>query len=131
MKKMLTLLPVLLLGLLLLPGYSTPDLPEADAAGPKFKYSKKVNDIVQNKCYGCHSPQGRSDKAKEKLMWDDLPGLSPQEQSEKLESIQHVLEEGAMPPARFLEGNPDKKLTDKEAATMKKWAEKMTKKAGK
>lgn len=128
MKKMLTFLPVLLLGLLFLPGHSTPDLPEADAAGPKLKYSKKVNAIVQNKCYGCHSPQGRSDKAKEKLMWDDLPTLSPQEQSEKLKGIQHVLEEGSMPPARFLEGNPDKKLTDKEAASMKKWADKMAKK---
>lgn len=129
MKRVLTLTLLLSLGFVFFQSYVTS--PAETAAGPKFKYSKKVNAVVQDKCYGCHSEQGRSDKAKQKLMWDDVPGLSAEEQAEKLKMISGVLEEGSMPPSRFLENNPDKKLTDVEKALMEKWAGKMMKKVSK
>lgn len=94
---------------------------------PTFKLSRKVNAIVQNKCYGCHSENGRAEKAKKKLMWDDLATLSDDARKEKLQNIVKVLDEGAMPPKRMLERMPDKKLTDKETVKMKKWAQKFLK----
>lgn len=130
MQKTITFLSLLVAGLLILPAFVNPDHPVATADASKF-YSKKVDAIVKSKCYGCHSAEGRSDKAKQALLWDDLPGLAGDQQGEKLKNISKVLEDGTMPPARFLEGNPDKKLTDKETATMKKWADKMAKKASK
>ena len=42
-----------------------------EPAAAKLKYPKKVNAIIQEKCYGCHSPEGKGDKAKQKLMWYD------------------------------------------------------------
>lgn len=119
MKKML-LLGLLAAGLIAGTGFQTAN----PLAVGKFKIPPKNNAIIQAKCYGCHSPEGKSDKAKEKLLWDDLAALSPEAQLEKMQKIQEVLNEGKMPPARFLESNPDKKLTDAEKATMQKWADK-------
>jgi uncharacterized membrane protein len=130
MKRVLTLTFLLLLGFVFLQSnVNSPE--EAAAAKPKFKYSKKVNAVIQEKCYGCHSEQGRSDKAKEKLMWDNVPGMDADGQAHILEEILEVVEEGSMPPSRFLENNPDKKLTDDEKALMEKWAGKMHKKISK
>lgn len=100
---------------LLLPGFT---------AKPKAYFPKKVNAIIQEKCYGCHSAEGKSQKAKDKLMWDDLEKMEKGAQLEKIQAIQKVLEKGSMPPEKFLEKMPEKKLTDKETATMKKWADK-------
>ena len=130
MKRVLTLSFLLLVGFVFLQS-NVNSTAEEPAAKSKFKYSKKVTAIVQDKCYGCHSEKGRSDKAKKKLMWDNVPGASMEDQEHALEEILEVVEEGTMPPSRFLEGNPDKKLTEKEAATLEKWATKMTKKISK
>ncbi|MCB0572216.1 MAG: heme-binding domain-containing protein [Phaeodactylibacter sp.] len=120
----LILLPALLI---LQPSGMGGDAPAA--AGIKFP--KKVNAIIQNKCYGCHSNEGQSDKVKAKLNWDLLPTMSASEQSEKLGHIMEVLEKGKMPPARFLEKEPGMKLTDAETAKLKKWAKKTAKKVSK
>lgn len=131
MKRVLTLSFLLLVGFVFLQSNVNSTVEEETAVKPKFKYSKKVMAIVQDKCYGCHSEKGRSDKAKKKLMWDNVPGMAASDQAHLMEEILEVVEEGSMPPARFLEGNPDKKLTEKEAAKLEKWAKKMTKKISK
>lgn len=101
---------------------------EHPAAGP---YPKKIDAIIQAKCYGCHSADGRSQKAKDALMWDEMEGLNAEQRLEKIHHIQEVLSERSMPPARFLESNPDKALTDKERAKMLKWANKLERKLSK
>ena len=125
MQRTLQLSAFLLAAFVLLPGFIT------GGGGSKFKIPKKVNAIIQDKCYGCHSADSKAQKAKDKLMWDDLAGMSAEQQLDKMKNIQKVLDKGSMPPERFLEKMPEKKLTDKESATMKKWASKMTKKLGK
>lgn len=122
MKKTLQLSALLLAAFLLLPGFM---------AKPKPYFPKKVNAIIQAKCYGCHSADGKSQKAKDKLMWDDLAGMAKEQQLEKIQSIQKVLEKGSMPPEKFLEKMPEKKLTDKETAALAKWAGKTAKKLSK
>jgi len=124
MKKSITCVLLLFGGLFLLPAFTA-------EGGGKLKISKKVDAIFQAKCYGCHNTAGKNNRPKEKLNWDDLASLPAGQQAEKLAAIQKVLEKGSMPPERFLEGNPDKKLTDKETARMKKWAAKMGKRVAK
>ncbi len=126
MKKIL-FLSFLGLGLLAMTGF----MANSPTAAAKFKIPKKANTVIQAKCYGCHSPEGRSDKAKAKLQWDDLADLTADEQLEKMQKIQTVLEEGSMPPAKFLERMPDKKLTEVEKAAMQKWANKTVQKLSK
>jgi len=97
---------------------------EMEDEGIGLKMPKKVDAIIQNKCYGCHSPNSKSDKAKEELNWDELTSLNPSQQVAKLKSIGKVLSEGAMPPKKMLEKMPEKKLTEKETKIMSKWASK-------
>ena len=96
-----------------------------------FSYSDEVNTIIQGKCYGCHSENGRSDKAKAALMWDNVPTMTTDEQLHILEEIVGVTTEREMPPKGMVERNPDKALTDAEIATFKSWAEAQQKRLGK
>ncbi len=83
---------------------------------------ENVKSIVDNKCYGCHSAEGKSEKAKKGLMWDDLSTLSKVKQIGKLDDISEILGEGEMPPEKFLEKFPDKKLTEEESKVLIEWA---------
>lgn len=96
---------------------------KTDAAA--FEYSESVSQIVQGKCYGCHSADGRIEEAKKALMWDEVPKWSRNEQIHILEEILEVTEERSMPPARMVERKPELKLTDEEVATFQAWAKDM------
>ena len=87
-------------------------------------YSGKVKAIIDNKCYGCHNPQSRSEKAKGKLDWTLLPSLSKIDQISRLGKIEEVMDKGDMPPKKYLEHKPQAKLTAEEAEALKTWAKK-------
>jgi uncharacterized membrane protein len=87
-------------------------------------YSGKVKAIIDNKCYGCHNPKSRSEKAKGKLNWDALPTLSKVDQISRLDKIVKVLDKGEMPPKKYLEHKPEGKLTSEETIILRDWAQK-------
>ncbi len=95
----------------------------ADAEGSAFSYSLDVMNIINNKCYGCHSPQGKNDKAKEKLIWLDLQKMDKIDIVGTLGEVGEVLDEGSMPPEKIVEKYPHLKLTDEEVATLKAWVD--------
>lgn len=86
-------------------------------------YPISVMNVVNNKCLGCHSPSGKSDDAKEDLMWETLQDLSTEDMVAVLDEIVEVLEEGKMPPKKIVAKYPNMKLSDEESATLKEWAE--------
>lgn len=104
---------------------------DGSIAMPKVKMSKKLDALVKNKCYGCHNPDGKSDKAKAALLWDELGNLSVEDLSEIMGTIQKVVGENEMPPKMMVEKNPEKALTEQESAQLVKWAGKLEKKANK
>jgi cytochrome c553 len=126
MKQKILFLLMLAIGALSLPSFNNPNPP----AG-KIKYSKKADKIIQAKCYGCHSPNGKGEKARMKLNWDELPNLEKAQQVEKLKSIEAVAMDGSMPPKFMVEKDPSKKLTAAESAALQKWAKKTAKKLSK
>lgn len=83
----------------------------------------EVKAIVQNKCYGCHNADSKNEKGKAKLDWDALEAAKKSKALATMGKITETLEAGDMPPARFLENNPDKKLTDEEVATLMSWSQ--------
>jgi hypothetical protein len=125
MKNLILIPCLLVVSIFLFPSFSHP--PQLI----KIKFPKKVNAIIQDKCFGCHSPGSKAKKAFDKLNWDALSSLTATEQLSTVKNIQKVLEEGTMPPKRMLERNPDKKLTDKETAKLKKWSSKLANKLSK
>ncbi|HLN53634.1 MAG TPA: heme-binding domain-containing protein [Lentimicrobium sp.] len=86
-------------------------------------YSSGIKKVVDAKCYGCHSIKGKSQKAKDKLMWDSLPGLPKNKIVSTLDDMVDVLDKNEMPPEEFLKKFPDAALLADEKATLRSWAE--------
>lgn len=85
-------------------------------------YSDSAKMVIDKKCYGCHSDKGKSQKAKDKLMWDSLPGLQKGKIVATLDDLIEVLDEDKMPPEELLKKYPDAKLLPSEKETLKNWA---------
>jgi len=83
-----------------------------------------VKEIIENKCMGCHNPEARNKKGKEKLQWANVPKLDKEDQEDLIAELLEVLEDGKMPPERTVERKPEMKLTDKETKTLVAWVEK-------
>ncbi len=88
---------------------------------PAVEFPENVNEIIQNKCYECHNPESKSIMAKGKLDWDSLTELKDSKLVRKLEGIVEVLDDGSMPPRRYLKMNPDAQLDDEEVMLLKEW----------
>ena len=89
----------------------------------KVEYPEAVKKVIDAKCFGCHSPEGRSDKAKEALNWTTLTGLEKAPMVSKLDKVVEVLDKGEMPPQKMIERNPDEKISAADSKILKDWAE--------
>jgi uncharacterized membrane protein len=81
-----------------------------------------VKAIIDKSCFGCHNTDSKNDKAKEKLDLKTIDTLDKSKMIHALKEISEVVEENEMPPAKFLEKFPEKKLTDAEKKTLMDWA---------
>lgn len=81
-----------------------------------------VKAVIDKSCFGCHNTDSKNDKAKEKLDLKTLDSLDKSKMIHALKKITDAVEEGEMPPAKFLEKFPDKALTDAEKKTLMSWA---------
>ncbi len=97
------------------------EMPQTDNG---FTIDAKVKPIIDAKCVGCHSADSKNEKAKEKLIWANLSTMEKKAVASILDEVVEVMEKGEMPPAKFLERFPDKKLTEKETKSIRKWADK-------
>ena len=79
---------------------------------------------VDKSCFGCHNTGSQNEDAKEKLDFKTLDKLSRIKKIGKLKHILEAVEEGEMPPKRFLERNLDKKLTEDEVKILTEWTKK-------
>ena len=86
-------------------------------------FTPEVKAIIDNKCYGCHSNGSKGAKARMKLNWDSLNLLTRAQKANKMDDVVEVLSEDEMPPKKFLEKEPDKKLTIEEKKLMEDWAD--------
>ena len=122
--KNLSFIPVAaLVGLLFLQANPKPEADTLVALHPEAPaLPSEVKAIVQQKCYGCHNAESKNEKGKAKLDWDELEAAKKSKALATMGKITEELEEGSMPPARFLESNPDKKLTEAELETLMEWS---------
>ncbi len=121
MKKQHIIFPAVILVTIL--GLSS--LKSIEKKGAKLEnidMPENVKAIVDNKCFGCHNAESQSEKAKEKLLWDQLDQLSKSKLVSTFSDIEEVLNENKMPPEKFLANKPEKKLTDEEKEILKSWA---------
>jgi hypothetical protein len=84
---------------------------------------ENVKSVLDNKCFGCHNVDAKSDKAKNKLLLDKLDELSKVKLVAKLSDIAGAVGDGNMPPEKFVEQKPEAKLTEEEQTLLVEWSE--------
>jgi hypothetical protein len=82
-----------------------------------------VKAVIDKKCYGCHSKDGRSEEAKQDLLWDSIPLYPKERQIAVLDDIVEMLEKGKMPPKEIIEKYPEAAISPEQSALLKGWAE--------
>ena len=86
----------------------------------------EVEKILENSCYGCHTTGAKAEKAVKAVDFKKWNQLKPIKKVGALNEIKEVLEEGAMPPEKFLNRYPDKALSGDDKETILKWVEEET-----
>lgn len=86
-----------------------------------------VKAVIEKSCFGCHNTDSKNDKAKDKLDLKTLGDLDTPKMIHALKEIKEVVDENDMPPAKFLERFPDKKLSDDEKKILMSWADSQAK----
>lgn len=90
-------------------------------AGPEFP--SEVKEVLKASCYDCHSKDASSKKGTLALNFDKWDNYKLSKRISKLDAICEEIEEGKMPPAKYLKGNSDKALTDEQKALICSWTE--------
>ena len=124
MKNKLTLLVLITCGFGLL-SFNISRLNTNVTAGGMPEHVKVA---IDKSCFGCHNTASQNVKSKEKLDFSMLNSLSKAVQIAKYKEISNIIQNGEMPPKKFLENNPDKKLTADEVKLITKWTEQKIKK---
>ena len=88
------------------------------------KFPENVKTIIDKSCFDCHNTDSRNEDAKEELDFKKFDKLSVMKKISAYKHIGEVLEENEMPPKKFLEKRPEKKLTDEEKEVLITWAKK-------
>jgi hypothetical protein len=91
------------------------------APGPDFPDEVAV--VLKNSCFDCHSAEGSSKKALLALNFDKWDGFKDTKKISKLSDICELVEEGKMPPGKYLANKPDRALTDAHKELLCSWAE--------
>jgi hypothetical protein len=87
-----------------------------------IEFTPEVRVVIDQKCFGCHNPNAKNEKAKGKLQWDSIAYLSKAKQIATMDDIIEVLEKGSMPPEKYLSFKPEAKLTEEEVKLLTEWA---------
>ena len=100
---------------------SSPVNPKGQKTGSMF--TSEVKKVIDEKCYGCHSAEGKSRDAKNSLIWDSLPNLQKSKLVATLDDIIEVVKENKMPPAGTVKKYPEMRLLPSEKEILQTWAE--------
>ena len=94
----------------------------------QIEMPENIEEIVKKSCFGCHNTDSQNEDAKEALDFKTMDELGKVKKITSLREIAETVEKGEMPPKRFLENYPDRKLTKDEAGSLVDWAKKESKK---
>jgi len=101
------------------PGFAN----EKPAKDP-YKMPDQVKAIVEKSCFGCHNTASKNEDAKEELDFKKFDNLSTIQKISAYKNIAETVEEESMPPKKFLNRYPERKLTDEEKKVLIDWAKK-------
>ncbi len=89
--------------------------------GNGFNIPDNVKSVLDKSCLNCHGIDGKG-KAKIKWNYGKMPSYSKSKLISKLSKIEDKINNGKMPPPRFLKKHPDNRLSHEEKETLTSWA---------
>ena len=114
MKKQIVLL--LATGILFLFFQSfSPELPSESV------FPDEITTILKSSCYDCHFTGSTSEKALKAVNFEQWDEYRLTKQIGLLGDIGKVVEEGKMPPGKYLENKPDAKLSEAQIKQLADW----------
>lgn len=120
MKNRCPLFFILVIGMLL-SGFKNAFI-ERPAAAVRFEVPENINVVLDQSCILCHNRDSENLKGKKKLNLDTLGQLKISKQISMLSRIANEIEDGEMPPEKYLKKNPDKGLSEEEEDMLIEWA---------
>jgi uncharacterized membrane protein len=90
----------------------------------KIDIPVEVQAVIDKSCVMCHNSDSKNTAAKLNVSFDKFRNgdYSVGKVVGKLNGIIKTMDEGSMPPGKFVENNPQKKLTDTDKNLLKDWA---------
>jgi len=122
MKKVIYLFSTLSLLAITLSSYNFAGKNNTPFAVEPFQIPKNIDAIFTKSCYGCHSVESTTYKAKMKLKLDQLTSMKTSKLVSKLSKIAKEIEKGDMPTKKFRANYPEKVPTDEENKILIDWA---------
>jgi hypothetical protein len=90
---------------------------------PVPDFPEEVNGILVSSCFDCHSSAGKNEDARKKLNFENWDDYKLTKKIGVLGDIAKVIEKDEMPPGKYLEFKPDRKLTDEQKQVIINWTE--------
>lgn len=90
----------------------------------KTTLPENVKVVVDKSCFGCHNTGSKNEDAKKELDFKKLHDLSTIKKIKVYKEIGDAIEEGEMPPKKFLQKFPEKELTNEEKQILLTWSKK-------
>ena len=116
MKKKIVQLVVIGLLFLVFQSFS-PDTPPGEV------FPEEISTILKTSCYDCHYTGAKAEKALKAVNFEEWGELRATKKIALLGEICTVMEEGKMPPEKYLEHKPDSKLSEKQIKLLCEWTE--------
>lgn len=88
-----------------------------------FVVPDNVQKVIDQSCFACHNMDAKNDKAKSALLFDALDTLKVAKLVGKLADIRDEVKDDKMPPAKFLQFNPEVKLSVAQKDLLINWAD--------
>ena len=83
--------------------------------------SDKVYEIVKTSCFDCHLSNSKNNKARKAMAFDFISRMTMMKQISKLNEICKEINEGNMPPQKYLDKFPERKLTEAQIQAVCDW----------
>lgn len=94
---------------------------------PTPGFPEVIMEIIVHSCYDCHTGESENQKAKDALDFLKWNEYKTAKKVQLLNKMHEVLTEEKMPPEKYLNSNPEKKLSKEQLETMTKWTGEETK----
>jgi Haem-binding domain len=80
--------------------------------------------LIESSCYDCHAKGSKSEDALKAVNFSDWEDYRITKKIGMLEKICEVVEEDKMPPKKYLENKPDRKMSDAQKKLLCEWTKK-------